>query len=97
MADLFAGGPSGYGQAAPTSNFDSFRKEQRIFDIDAEIPDGVLYLGVPEQYLDGPEIAGGLINHRDLGPAHRMRSIFRASQPDRSNPFIDQSSILPGA
>lgn len=62
---------------APASYLGPFSQKQSILDIHTEIPDGVLDLGVPEQDLDGAQVARCLVDHGDLGPSQRMRAIFR--------------------
>jgi len=43
-------------------------------DFDAEIPDGAFDLGMPEQELNGPEIARPSIDQGSLGTPQRMRA-----------------------
>ena len=75
-------------------NFGTLSKDQGVIYIDTEIFYGVLDLAVTEQNLNGPQIAGGLVNHRGLRPAQRMRSIFCTIQTDGNDPLIDQACIL---
>lgn len=42
----------------PGLDFRPLREYQRVFDVHAEVRDGVFDLGVPEQNLDGPDVAG---------------------------------------
>ena len=59
------------GRACPLcpgiSDVNLFRYCEGVIDLDAEIPDRTLDLGVPEQKLDGPEIAGPPIDQRRFG------------------------------
>ena len=41
---------------------------QSVIDLDTEIANRALDLGVTEQQLDGPQIAGAAIDQRSLGP-----------------------------
>jgi hypothetical protein len=67
---------------------------KRIVDIDPEIPDRALDLGVTEQELDGSEIAGSPVDHRRLRATHRMRAIGQRIEPNRPSPGSQQSCIL---
>ena len=49
-----------------TSNVDLLRYGEGIVHIDAEIPHSALYLGVPEQKLDGSQIPGAAVDQRRL-------------------------------
>jgi hypothetical protein len=80
--------PSACGRTAPNSDFGSLSQDERIFDVNAEIPDRILNLCVPKQYLDRPKIAGSLVDHGGLRSPHRMRAVFGAPKPDRGHPFI---------
>ena len=44
------------------SDVNLFRYCQGVIDLDAEIPDRAFDLGMPEQELDGPEIARAPVN-----------------------------------
>ena len=50
------------------SNVDLLRHGEGIIDIDAEIPDSALYLGVTKQKLDGPQIPGTTVDVRRKKP-----------------------------
>jgi hypothetical protein len=43
-------------------------ERERVFDVDAEIASRTLDLGVAEQYLDRPKVAGRLLDDRRLCP-----------------------------
>ncbi len=79
------------------SNFSTFRQFQRILDVDTQIPDRVLDLGMTEQYLDRTKISGSLVDHRSLRASKRVRAVIFPTQSDRSDPLIDQPSIVAGA
>ena len=50
-----------------------------------------------EQDLHGPQIAGPLVDERDLGPAQAVGAVRRSAKPDRLDPFADEAGILAGA
>lgn len=56
-----------------------FGEGQCIFDIHAQVVDRALDLGMPEQDLYGPQIAGLLVDDRSLGPGQGMSSIILRS------------------
>ena len=84
-----------YGQLP--EDFRALCQEESVFDIDTEIADRVLDLGVPQQNLDRPDVACGPIDHCGFCPPKRMRSVFRLPKTNRSHPFIDKARILPRA
>lgn len=51
------------------SDFRRFGERQRIINIDTEISNGVFDLAVPKQDLDGPKIAGSLVDRCGFGAA----------------------------
>ena len=61
---------------ARPSNLSRFGQRESVVNIHTKIPDGILDLAMPEQNLDRPQVAGGLVNDRRLRSAQRMRSIF---------------------
>ena len=50
------------------SNIGLLGDGQSVIDLDTEIANRALDLGVTEQQLDGPQIAGAAIDQRSLGP-----------------------------
>lgn len=50
------------------SDFSSLRQQQCVFDVDAEIADGVLDLRVAEQDLNCTNVTRGAVNHRCFRP-----------------------------
>ena len=73
------------------SNFD------RVVDLDAEIADGALDLGVAEQELNGPKVTGSSVDQGRLGPPERVRAEFQRVETDAGNPLADEARILPGS
>ena len=61
------------GRACPLcpdiSDINLFRYCEGVIDLDAEITDRALDLGMPEQKLDGPEIARPSIDQRRFCPS----------------------------
>ena len=51
------------------SDLDLFGDGKRVIDLDTEIANRALDLGVTEQQLDGPQIAGAAIDQRGFGPS----------------------------
>ena len=45
-----------------SSDFGALGQGQRIIDVHAEVPDGVLDVGMPEQNLDGSQVPGRLVD-----------------------------------
>lgn len=52
---------------------------------------------MPRQYLNGAQVARGLVNQRRFGSTQRMGAVFLWSKADRSHPLVDEPCILPGA
>lgn len=75
-------------------NFDTLCQEQSVFDIDTKIADRILDLGMTQQNLDCPNVAGGPIDHRGFCPPKRVRSVFGLPKTNCSHPFINQAGIL---
>lgn len=76
-------------------NLHALREHQNILDINAEIANRCLDLGVPKQDLDSTQIARLLVDEGCLRPAQRMRAVVLRAQADGNDPFIDQPCILP--
>ena len=53
-----------------------------MLHLDAEIPDGALDLGVAEQELDRPQIAGAPVDQRYLGSPQRVGAVQMRVEPD---------------
>jgi hypothetical protein len=70
---------------------------ERVLNVHAEIARRALDLSVTQQQLHRPQVAGGLVDDRGLGPTERVRAIIFAPQSDRSHPLVDQPGILPRA
>ena len=68
---------------------------ERVIDLDAEIAHRALDLGVAEQKLDRPQIAGAAVDQRGLGPAQRVRAVDSGSARS-AYPFDQQPRILSG-
>jgi len=58
--------------------------------------DRALDLGMPEQKLDGPEIARPPVDQRRFCPSQRVGSEQPGIQPDASNPLGHKAGILAG-
>jgi hypothetical protein len=84
-------------QGRSPSYFSTLGKFQCILYVNAEITNCVLDLGVAKQDLDRSKVASGLVDHGSLRSPKRMRAIILPPQPNRSDPLIDQSGVLPSA
>lgn len=82
---------------AYSSDLDSLSQEQRILDIDAEVADCVLDLGVAKEDLDGAQVTRRLMDHCRLRATKRVRAIFFRTQTDRDYPLVNKLRILPRA
>ena len=49
------------------SDFNLFRNQKGIVDINPKIPNSALNLGVTQKELNGPEIACSSVDHRGFG------------------------------
>jgi hypothetical protein len=71
--DVAHRGPNGSGRACllcpGSSDVNLFRYGKGIIDLDAKVPDGAFDLGVTEQELHGPQIAGTSVDQGCLGPS----------------------------
>jgi hypothetical protein len=54
----------------------------------------VLDLGVTEQELYGPQVAGAAIDQGRLRPSQRMRPEQPRVEPDAANPFGHEAGVL---
>ena len=52
-------------------DFRALRQVKGVFDVNAEVADGVFDLGMPEKNLDSTQIAGRLVVDRSLGAPKR--------------------------
>jgi hypothetical protein len=75
---------------------DLFCNSYGIVDLDAEISDSALDLGMAEQKLDSSQIAGAPVNERRLCPAQRMGPVNMQVQPDAREPVRKQPRVLTG-
>ena len=82
--------------SAKPSDVDLLGDAQSVVEFDAKVPDRAINLGVSEQELDGPKIAGLPVDQRGLGPPKRMRPVPARIQADGRHPVADETRILPG-
>jgi hypothetical protein len=83
-----------WGHCDCRSNIDLLRDLDRIVDLYAKIPHRALDLGVTEQELDSPEIAGSPVDQHCLRASQRVCTEFRWVEADARDPFLDEASIL---
>jgi hypothetical protein len=79
-----------------SSQLNLLRDAERVIDLDAEITDRAFELRVPEEQLDGSQVAGLLVDLGRLRSPHRMRAIGGAVEPGALDPGMDDPRILPG-
>ncbi len=77
------------------SDVDLFSYCKRIVDLDAEVANGTLDLGMPKQELNRAQIASPLVDQCRLGPPKGMRPKQRRVETDANNPFRQQPRLLP--
>jgi hypothetical protein len=77
-----------------SSQLDLLGSAERAVDLDAEIADGALELRMPEEQLDGSQVARLLVDLRRLRPTHRVRAVGGAVQPGALNPSMDDPDQL---
>jgi hypothetical protein len=76
--------------------FDLLRDAQRVVDLDAEITNRAFQLRMPEQQLNGSQVARLLVNLCYLGSPHRVRSVGRAIKSSTFDPLMHDACVLPG-
>ena len=77
-----------------SSQLDLLRNAEHVVDLDAEVADGALELRMPDEQLDGSQVAGLLVDLRRLRPTHRMGAVRGAVQPGALDPSLDDPRIL---
>ena len=77
--------------------FGSFSERERIFDINAQVPNCALDLRMAEQDLHGTQVTCLLVDDGRLRSAERMGSVVFPAQSDPSHPFVNEPCILPRA
>jgi hypothetical protein len=75
---------------SPPLDFRGLGQGQRVVHIHAQIPNRVLDLTMPEQELDRPQVACGLVDERSLRPAQRMGTVLFRSQANGGYPLINK-------
>src|SRR5689334_4077221 len=58
------------------SDLRSFRKFESVFYIHAKVADGAFDFDMPEQDLNGTQVAGCLVDDRSLGAPERVGAVF---------------------
>ena len=82
------------GSALMSSDLDLLGYGEGIIDIDAQVSNGALDLGVAEQELNGSKVPGSSVDHGRLGPPERVRAEFQRIETDAGNPLADEAGIL---
>jgi len=102
MSDMsLQAGGRGSGRAFPLwpgiSDINLFRYCEGVINFDAQISNGALDLGMPEQKLDSPEISGPPIDQGSFCASQGMCAKQPRIQPDAADPFRYEARILAGA
>ena len=69
-------------------------ERQGVFDVDTEVADRALDLGMPEQDLYGAQVARLLVDYRGLGSAERVRDVVLTPKAGSVDSFLHEPSIL---
>jgi hypothetical protein len=78
------------------SDVDLLGDRERIVDLDAEVPDRALHLGVAKEQLDRAEVPGSPIDQGRLSSTQRMSAEQRRGETDAGDPLRQQPGILAG-
>ena len=78
------------------SDFDLLGNGEGIVNFDAKVSDRALDVGVAQQELDSPEVAGSTVDQRGLGPANGVRAVERRIEANPFHPLRNQAGVLPG-
>lgn len=78
------------------SNIDLLRYGKGVVNLNAEVANRALDLGMAEQQLDGTQVPGSAVDQRDLCSAQRVGSEKAWVQANAGNPPGHQPRILPG-
>lgn len=76
------------------SQFDLLCEGEGVLDLDAEVLDGTLDLGMAGQELDGEQVAGALLVLGCLVAPERMRAVAGAIEATERLPVLDQALVL---
>ena len=71
-----------------------FRDAQGIVDFNAQVPDGALQLGMPEQKLYRPKVAGLSVDMCRLGTPQRVSAVLVWIKTDAGDPLIHNPGVL---
>src|SRR5690242_5572427 len=86
------------GRARPlcpgTSDINLFRYRERVIDLNAEVANRTFDLGVTEQELHRPQIAGAPMDQGRLRAPQRMRPKQRRVEPDAADPVGNETGVL---
>jgi hypothetical protein len=77
------------------SDVDFLRDLDRVINLDTEVANGALDLGVAEKQLNGTWIAGPLLDQRCFDPSKRVRTELQRIETNARTPLIDETRILP--
>ena len=96
LSTLILDGPR-HGEEPSSSDFRVLRKSDRVINVDAEVANGILDVGVIQQDFHGAKVAGCFLDERSPRSAHRMRAVFSHVEASCTDPRVDQPGVLAGA
>lgn len=70
------------------------RHLQRVIDLNAEVTDGALQLGVPKEQLNRTQVLRPFVNERGLGAAQRVGTVFAWIKINACHPGLDDPRVL---
>ena len=82
------------GSALTTSDFNLFGYSKSIVDIDAEIPDCALNLGMAKQELYRSQVAGAPVDQCCFGPPQGMRAVHVRIKPNGNELLRQKTGVL---
>jgi len=89
-----------YGRRRPGAgglDFRLFSHFKRVVDLDSQVTDRRLDLGVPEQQLDRTQVLSAFVDQRGLRSSHRVRAIASRIQPKIRDPTAHDPGVLAGS
>ena len=84
------------GHSISGSKVNLLRNGQSVVDLDTQISNRAFQFCVAEQELDGPEIAGLLVDQSRLCAPQGVGAIGRRVQVNGLHPSLNEPGVLPG-
>src|ERR1043166_6737233 len=83
--------------SAAKSDLRSLRQFEGVFHVNAEVADGALDLGMPEQDLNGAQVARRLVDDGRFRTSKRVGAVLLGLKTDAGDPFPHEPCVLPRA